>query len=117
MNQNHEVQNFKIVVNMAADRKAALDVYKRLCNATDHFLAGVSLELAGFIPRDPVVRKAVINQRPFCAESFGSPACQAVRQLADNVQKWEVPHNLDGNIKFFWKQLLFQGQEHNGAQL
>jgi flagellar biosynthesis protein FlhG len=116
MNQNHEVRHFKVVVNMAPDKKSALDVYKRLYNATDHFLAGVSLELAGFIPRDPAVRNAVINQRPFCAEAAGGPACKAVQQLADAVQKWEVPHQLDGNIKFFWKRLLFQGQEQNAAR-
>lgn len=116
MNQNHEVRHFKIVVNMAPDRKAALDVYKRLYNATDHFLAGVSLELAGFIPRDPAVRKAVVNQRPFCEDAPSGPACKAVCELADTVRKWDVPHQLDGNIKFFWKQLLFQGQEQ-GARV
>lgn len=116
MNQQHEVQHFKIVVNMAPDKKAALEVYKRLYNATDHFLSGVSLELAGFVPRDPGVRKAVVNQRPFCEDAPGGPACKAIRDLAATVQKWEVPHRLDGNIKFFWKQLLFQGQEHNPAR-
>lgn len=115
MNQRHGVQHFKVLVNMVPDKKDALEVYKRLYHATDHFLAGVSLELAGFIPRDPAVRKSVINQRPFCEENFGGPACQAIRQLAGTVQKWDVQHNLDGNIKFFWKQLLFQGQEQNDA--
>ncbi len=109
MNQQHGVQRFKVVVNMAPDRKSALEVYKRLYNATDHFLSGVSLDLAGFVPRDPAVRKAVMNQRPFCEEDAGSPACKAVHELAEQVKKWEIPTNLDGNIKFFWKQLLFKG--------
>lgn len=114
MNQQHGVQHFKIVVNMAKDKKSALEVYKRLYNATDHFLNGVSLDLAGFIPRDPAVRKAVMNQRPFCEEDYGSPACVAVRELASTVARWEVPLNMDGNIKFFWKQLLFKGQDDSG---
>jgi flagellar biosynthesis protein FlhG len=109
MNQRHGVQHFKVVVNLALDRKNALEVYKRLYNATDHFLSGVSLELAGFVPRDPAVREAVIRQRPFCADAFSCPAALAVRDLAAKVQTWEVPENLDGNIKFFWKQLLFKG--------
>ncbi|MDR2892864.1 MAG: MinD/ParA family protein [Deltaproteobacteria bacterium] len=108
MTQNHGVQHFKIVVNMAPDKKSALDVFKRLYNACDHFLAGVSLELAAFIPRDNGVRRAVINQRPFCMEEAGGPACNAMRELAQKVQTWEVPVNLDGNIKFFWKKLLFR---------
>ena len=108
MTQNHGVQHFKIVVNMAPDKKSAMDVFKRLYNACDHFLAGVSLELAGFIPRDNGVRRAVINQRPFCMEEAGGPACKAMHELAQKVQTWEVPVNLDGNIKFFWKKLLFR---------
>lgn len=107
MKQNHGVQHFKIVVNMAQDKKSAMDVFKRLYNACDHFLDGVSLELAGFVPRDPAVRKSVIAQRPFCVESPNSPAALAVAELAKKVQTWEVPVNLDGNIKFFWKKLLF----------
>lgn len=117
MHQNHGVQHFKVLVNMAADKKSALEVYKRLYNATDHFLGGVSLALAGFVPRDPAVRKAVINQRPFCEEAPGSPACKAVMELAATVEKWDVPHRLDGNIKFFWKQLLFQGQGQDAARV
>jgi flagellar biosynthesis protein FlhG len=110
MTQNHGVQHFKIVVNMASDKKNALYIFKRLYNACDHFLAGVSLELAGFVPRDPVVRKSIMEQRPFCMEDAGSPACRAVRELAETVQKWEIPVNLDGNIKFFWKKLLFRAE-------
>lgn len=109
MKQNHGVQHFKIIVNMAADKKSALDVYKRLTNACDHFLPDVSLDLVGVIPRDEGVRKAVVNQRPFCVESPGGPACKAMAEIAYKVQTWEVPVNLDGNIKFFWKKLLFRG--------
>ncbi|MCL1889386.1 MAG: MinD/ParA family protein [Desulfovibrionaceae bacterium] len=106
MSQQHEVRRFQVVVNLAQDKKNALEVYKRLYQATDHFLSGISLDLAGFIPRDPVVRKAVLRQVPFCEEDFSCPASLAVRDLASSIQKWEVPANLDGNIKFFWKQLL-----------
>jgi flagellar biosynthesis protein FlhG len=115
MNQRHGVQRFKVVVNLALDKKNALEVYKRLYNATDHFLSGVSLELAGFVPRDPAVREAVIRQTPFCAEGFSCQAALAVRDLAARVQTWEVPANLDGNIKFFWKQLLFKGARESAA--
>jgi flagellar biosynthesis protein FlhG len=108
MKQNHGVHHFKIVVNMASDKKNALEVFKRLYNACDHFLDGVSLELSGFIPRDAAVRDAVIRQRPLCDVSPASPAGKAMAELALKVQTWEAPVNLDGNIKFFWKKLLFR---------
>ncbi len=108
MRHNHEVNNFRVLVNMAPDMKSAKEIFTRLYKACDHFLNGVSLDFAGMIPRDAAVRKAVINQKPFCAEDDKSPACLALDQLAKTILTWEVPDTLDGNIKFFWKRLLFQ---------
>jgi flagellar biosynthesis protein FlhG len=108
MKQNHGVEQFKILVNLAQDEKAAKEVYKRLYAACDHFLTGISLDLVGFVPRDPAVRNAVIRQKPFCADVVLSPAGVAVRQVANVIQTWDVPASLDGNIKFFWKRLLFR---------
>ena len=79
-----------------------------LYQACDRFLSGVSLDLAGVIPRDKVLRKAVVNQKPFCDFEPDAPASKALRQLAQNVSKWEAQPQTDGNIKFFWKKLLFR---------
>ena len=108
MRQNHGVDHFKILVNLAENEKGAKEVFSRLYKACDHFLTGVSLDYVGFVPRDPAVRGAVIRQKPFCVDSPGSPACTAVQQVARTVQTWDVPASLDGNIKFFWKRLLFR---------
>ncbi|GFM38169.1 MinD/ParA family protein [Desulfovibrio psychrotolerans] len=108
MKLNHGVEHFKVLVNMVPDAKTAKEMFTRLYAACDHFLSGVSLDLVGYVPRDPGVRKAVVNQRPFCAEAEGGPACAAVRQVAQTIQNWDVSANLDGNIKFFWKKLLFR---------
>ncbi len=108
MQQKHEVHDFRILVNLANDHKAAKDVFTRLYKACDHFLSGVALDFIGFIPRDPSVRKAVINQKPFFVEDPGSPAATALKQAASTIQTWDVPNTLDGNIKFFWKRLLFR---------
>lgn len=105
---NHGVEHFKILVNMAADAKSAKEMFSRLYQACDHFLSGVSLDFAGFIPRDPQVRKAVVQQKPYCIVNPESPASLAVQQVARTVQTWDVPESLDGNIKFFWKKLLFR---------
>ena len=108
MQQNHGVHEFRIVVNLAPDMKAARDVFSRLYKACDHFLAGVALDFAGMIPRDAQVRKAVLDQKPFCIQDPGGPAGRAVAALAKTIQTWDVPETLDGNIKFFWKRLLFR---------
>lgn len=108
MRQNHQVNHFKILVNMAPDEKSAKEVYTRLYKACDHFLTGVSLDLLGSIPRDPAVRASVIKQKPFCVDAPSSPASVAMMHVARTIQTWNVPTSLDGNIKFFWKRLLFR---------
>lgn len=104
----HGVEHFKVCVNMAPDQKAAKDMFSCLYQACDRFLSGVSLDLAGVIPRDNNVRKAVVNQKPFLALEPQSPASKAVNQLADFITSWDPPRETDGNIKFFWKKLLFR---------
>ena len=105
---NHGVERFKVCVNMTPDLKTAKEMFVRLHQACDHFLSGVSLELVGVIPRDTGVRKAVVQQLPFCVSDPQSPAAKAMLELAKNITRWEAPDNLDGNIKFFWKKLLFR---------
>lgn len=104
----HGVEHFKVCVNMAADQKAAREIFSCLYQACDRFLSGVSLDLAGVIPRDPAVRKAVVAQKPFLLSDPNAPISTAVNQLAKTISQWDVPQETDGNIKFFWKKLLFR---------
>ena len=81
----HGVEHFKVCVNMAPDLKTAKDMFIRLHQACDHFLSGVSLDLVGVIPRDTGVRKAVVQQLPFCVSEPQNPAAKAVMQLARSI--------------------------------
>jgi flagellar biosynthesis protein FlhG len=103
---NHSIEQFDLCVNMASDMKTAKEVFTRLHNACDHFLSGISLDLAGIIPRDSGVRKAVVHQIPFSVAAENSPAARAVATLAKTVSEWVAPANQDGNIKIFWKKFL-----------
>lgn len=107
---NHGVDRFRVLVNMAKDEKTAKEIFVKLYKACDHFLSGVSLDLVGFIPMDPMVRKAVINQTPFAQMAPGCPASLAIARAAERITTWKVTAKADGNIKFFWKKLLFQEQ-------
>mgnify|MGYP003815728207 CR=1 FL=1 len=107
---NHGVDRFRILVNMTRDEKTAREIFIKLYKACDHFLSGVSLDLVGFVPMDPLVRKAVIAQTPFTHLTPDCPASVAVRQAAERINTWKVTAKADGNIKFFWKKLLFQEQ-------
>ena len=107
MQHNHDVNRFRIVINNTPDTATGKEIFTRLYRACDHFLSGVSLDLAGIIPHDPAVRRAVIAQKPFTLLDGSAPASKAMSNLCETVQTWEVPHVADGNIKFFWKRLLF----------
>ncbi len=104
----HGVEHFKVLVNMAPDVKTAKLMFSRLYQACDHFLSGVSLDFAGIVPQDAAVRRAVIQQKPFTALSPECAASAAVEQVTQQILRWDAPANVDGNIKFFWKKLLFR---------
>ncbi|WP_291323366.1 MinD/ParA family protein [Desulfonatronospira sp.] len=102
------IERFRVVVNMAKNQEEARDVFKKLYNACDHFLSGISLDLVNVIPLDQNVRKGVASQSPFCHYAPNSRAARATMQVAESIAQWKPAENLDGNIKFFWKKLLFQ---------
>lgn len=110
----HGVEHFKVLVNMAPDRKTAKEMFLRLHQACDHFLSGVSLDFMGFVPRDPQVRRAVVRQVPICVADPDSLSAQAIEGVTQGIMEWEVQESLDGNIKFFWKKLLFRSEAHAG---
>ncbi len=107
---NHGVDRFRVLVNMAPTPNAAREVFIKLYRACDQFLSGVSLDLLGAVPFDPAVRQAVIRQQPFCHLLPESEASASLRLAAERITTWEAATELDGNIKFFWKKILFQEQ-------
>ncbi len=108
LKNTHGVERFKVLINMAHDMRMAKNVFGRLHQACEHFLSGVSLDLVGIIPRDTVMRQSVVRQLPLCVNEPSSPAAKAIQQAAETMTEWEVAKQVDGNIKFFWKRLLFQ---------
>lgn len=104
----HDVERFQVCVNMARDMKSAREMFVRLTDVCDHFLGGVSLDLAGVLPRDPGVHEAVVRQQPFCRCLPESPVCRGLEKMADTILHWEPAPSADGNIKFFWKKLLYR---------
>ncbi len=102
----HGVERFRVCVNMCPSEKAAKQIFARLCDACDQFMTGVSLDLAGIIPQDAVVRQAVMKQQPFTLFAPQSAASSSLKKLAANVVKWPIPKKPGGNIQFFWKSMI-----------
>ncbi|MDY0274672.1 MAG: MinD/ParA family protein [Desulfomicrobium sp.] len=103
----HGVEKFHVLINMAQTEKMARGIFAKLYAACDHFLSGVSLSFTGYIPFDSNVRQAVIKQHPFCSLFPQTEATKALEKISQNIAAWKPQDHLDGNIKFFWKKLLF----------
>jgi len=111
LNLKHKVHNFHIIVNLCKDLIHAKNIFKRLYLACDHFLKEVSLNFLGYIPRDKNVIEAVKEQVPFCEKYPKTSATKGLSNVVNNVITLKnYKKNVDGNIKFFWKKLLFQGE-------
>lgn len=108
LKSEYSIENFKICLNMIRDSYSAKKIFRRLCEACDKFLTGVSLDLVAIIPMDLSVRQAVMQQTPFVVSYPNSYAAKALKQFAAVVPTWKVHQVTDGNIKFFWKKFLFR---------
>jgi flagellar biosynthesis protein FlhG len=100
---NHAMDRFQVLVNMAASRAEGLAVYRKLAMAADRFLETVSLDYAGFIPRDAKVSEAVRRQE-LLAEVFpDSRAARAIDELAGNLVEETAAA---GGGSFSWQGML-----------
>lgn len=79
-----------LVVNMARDLQEAEDAAEKITLVAKRFLS-VDLTLLGFVPRDPFVAKAVMQQAPFVVRYPSCPASRAVGEIAERLQgrRWE----------------------------
>ena len=80
-----------LIVNMARDLQDAQDAAEKITLVAGRFLS-VDLKLLGFVPRDPLVAKAVMQQAPFVVRYPSSPASRAVGEIAERL----MARRLDG---------------------
>ncbi|CAK0769790.1 Antiactivator FleN [Gammaproteobacteria bacterium] len=105
LSREHGVNRFQIVANMADSPQGSRELYGKLCKVTDRFL-DVLLELAGSIPRDDYLRKAVQRQRAVVDLYPRSQSASAFKKLAKISQDWPIPANSEGRIEFFVERLI-----------
>ncbi len=102
----HMVRSFSILVNWCRDREEAVKVYRQLVQVADRFLDSISLDLLGFIPKDEKVPQAVLRQRAVIDLYPQAKASKSLEQVAKSLLNEEIEDGADGNIKFFWRNLL-----------
>ncbi len=102
----HQIRDFMILVNWVRNEQEARKVFKQLSAVADRFLGMLRLLYIGYIPRDTAISRAVRQQKPALELYPDSKACKQFINVAENILNTENQCRDDGNIKFFWKQLL-----------
>ncbi len=107
LSRNYGVGRFQVVASMTRERGAGRSVFGALSRVATRFL-DVTLEFAGEIPDDPLVRRSIREQRPVVEAYPSSPAAAALKQLARRADTWAVPEGARGHIEFFAERLVQQ---------
>ena len=115
MNRDAGIKRFKVLRNMVNSYDQARDGFERLNEVAQRFL-DVTLEYAGFIPRDPYLIKADTRQKAVSDLYPGAESSLAFRRLAETVDKWPMPTGPSGNIEFFVDR-MFSKEETAGAAM
>lgn len=76
----------RLVVNQARDREEALAVHARVSAVASRFL-GAPIALAGWVPSDPAVGRAVRARQPFIIAAPGSGAARRIEALSGVVRE------------------------------
>lgn len=102
----HDVKKFRILVNSANSEKEALTVFRQLTSVADRFLDTLSFDYIGYIPFDTKLPQAVRAQRLVTEISPQSKSSIMLNKIARKLGEEQIPPQIDGNIKFFWKGLF-----------
>ena len=99
-------KNFMILVNLAGSDHEAREVFRKISMVADRFLEQVSIDYLGFIPMDERLPSAVKQQRAVLELYPKAPSSRSFMELAKRLAERPVQFKGDGQIQFFWKQLL-----------
>jgi flagellar biosynthesis protein FlhG len=106
LSMKFQKKNFMILVNLASSAQEAKEVFKKLNIAVDRFLGSLSLDYLGSIPLDESISKAVKLQKAVLEIYPRALFSKRIRELAKTISERPIQRCGNGNVQFFWKQLL-----------
>jgi flagellar biosynthesis protein FlhG len=99
-------RRFMILVNLVETDQEAREVFRKISLVADRYLEQVSIDYLGFIPVDEKLPWAVKQQRAVLELYPKAPSSRGFMDLARRLAERPVQFKGDGQIQFFWKQLL-----------
>lgn len=95
----------RVIVNMASDYPHATETYRRFSAAVDKYLE-LKVEYGGFVARDDLLPRSVVQQTPLVELSSNTPAVRCLQALADNMLKHIGTQDSETGLADYWKNLL-----------
>lgn len=105
LNLDHGIQRFQVLANMVQNEQEARHLYAKLNHVAGLYL-DVNLNMAGYIPTDESLRKAVRKQKAVFKMYPSSPSSIAFKNLARKINQWPVPDKASGQLEFFVERLI-----------
>jgi flagellar biosynthesis protein FlhG len=101
----HHQKRFWILANNVSGELEARRLFDTLSGATLRFLNS-SLDLLGWVPRDPELERAVARAQAVVAQAPASPSARAFQSLAERLEEIAGGVRVKGNVQFFFRRLL-----------
>ena len=106
LNTKFEKKSFMILVNLVEDDEEAREVFRKISLVADRFLDHLSIDYLGFIPYDEKLPLAVKQQRAVLELFPRASSSRGFMALAKRLAAKPVHSKGNGQIQFFWKELL-----------
>jgi flagellar biosynthesis protein FlhG len=104
MSREYGEKSFKLIVNEVSGEREALSVFRHLTAVCDRFL-NIRLELAGFVPVDAKLARAVRDQQLVSERYPEAISSRCIREIAMGIERSPSAMFPKGNIQFFWRRL------------
>jgi flagellar biosynthesis protein FlhG len=101
---------FRILANNVSGEEEARRVFNRLSNTALRFL-NASLDLLGWVPRDPQLMRSVARAQMVVNEASDAPSTRAFLAIADRIlDSIAAGVKVKGNLQFFFRRVLDGGR-------
>jgi flagellar biosynthesis protein FlhG len=106
----HHEKRFRILANNVSGEAEARRLFDTLSRTALRFL-NASLDLLGWIPRDPRLARAVAHAQMVVDQALDAPSARAFLAIADRLlESIAAGVKVKGNLQFFFQRVLEAGR-------
>jgi flagellar biosynthesis protein FlhG len=111
----HREKRFWVLANGVRGQRQAEHVYDVLSRTALRFL-NISMDLLGWIPRDPELVRAVARSQLVTTTAPASPSARAFALIAERLNRFAREQaRVKGSPQFFFKRILTAGSARGGG--